>query len=766
MLTSTFTARSQQEFYHLADALTVNQTLLRNGYIGATPERPSLAFSITLFEVFRQIHRVCPRLSIYGMTKALAHIHGHAYKNHYAEQFSSGYDCYLEILRNVECRCQAALKRDDPRWKQQNVCPPCLYRIEDEPTMKFSMLVSMDGNNSLKLVDSTFKAGTVRDDDRKLDSFRWISAEDVDIFKDEVKRPHGPPFSTASPPIPKPGIDGVSPSIESDEDIAWLNTLENGGDLKEKVNVCVERWKSAGPEARKKMFALFAIAGIFVVICRHGHVLLVCDMIRSGELMKYPIALTNALLNRYGKDIGLGYDIMCAFMKTLDNSTLKGRVGEMNLQGIVPAFHGHAHNRLCQVHWHPLYKEGVGLEDLEVCERTFHKSNELASGTRLATPFHRMQEIEEHWNFIDIDKHAASANFIYQNYRQALEKIQNDGEVLASLSVRLNTTNADYEHYLDEERQYLKALQVEPENAAKLDFQMLDHNIIYNNYTARKIRDVRTRYTTSFSRWEACNTLVCEFEEAHGIEERWTPTMQVYKDAQVLMTERKYRRALDELERLVVQRLFEMTKLGMNGIGYRLRDKIGRSLKTRSDAIATALNNYNEAASLLSPPRPTLTWTSVVQAANLADFDLLRDSRTDILSKPWAEGPRREAMNLYFGIKRAHEEIGRLNVEIKRLLTFMLDDHVDFYHAVGETVMTNPILAAEISSEYERRSVIHTQISLRLRKTSELPGFSGSLDFGRRVGRQILADDEWVDDNEVLEEDLGLMEQFVDTLSS
>ena len=32
------------------------------------------------------------------------------------------------------------------------------------------------------------------------------------------------------------------------------------------------------------MYALFAIAGIFLAVCRHGHVLVVCDMIRSGEL--------------------------------------------------------------------------------------------------------------------------------------------------------------------------------------------------------------------------------------------------------------------------------------------------------------------------------------------------------------------------------------------------------------------------------------------------------------------------------------------------
>jgi hypothetical protein len=49
-------------------------------------------------------------------------------------------------------------------------------------------------------------------------------------------------------------------------------------------NDCAGRWRNAGPESRKKMFALFSISGIFLVVCRHGHVLFVCDMIRSGEL--------------------------------------------------------------------------------------------------------------------------------------------------------------------------------------------------------------------------------------------------------------------------------------------------------------------------------------------------------------------------------------------------------------------------------------------------------------------------------------------------
>ena len=31
----------------------------------------------------------------------------------------------------------------------------------------------------------------------------------------------------------------------------------------ESVSVCVERWRNAGPDARKKMFVLFKITGIF-----------------------------------------------------------------------------------------------------------------------------------------------------------------------------------------------------------------------------------------------------------------------------------------------------------------------------------------------------------------------------------------------------------------------------------------------------------------------------------------------------------------------
>jgi hypothetical protein len=120
--------------------------------------------------------------------------------------------------------------------------------------------------------------------------------------------------------------------------------------------------------------------------------------------MKYALSIVARMLDTFGNDIGLAYDIMCAFMKTLARSSLGVQVKSQRLIGVVPAFHGHAHNRACQVRWHPMYINGVGLEDFEECERTFARSNELANCTRLATPFHRRQEILEHFNFHDQDK--------------------------------------------------------------------------------------------------------------------------------------------------------------------------------------------------------------------------------------------------------------------------------------------------------------------------------------------------------------------------
>ncbi|CAK5272797.1 unnamed protein product [Mycena citricolor] len=761
-------------FTHAPGASSPNEALLRRGYIGGSPDSPTIAFSTRTFEIYRQIHRVTPRFTVDSLARVLNYLHQVPRRRYLQEQLTTAYDAYLEILRKVDDRIAATLNRD-AEWEVRNVCPPCFYKLEAEPKLRYSSFMSVDGNMSLKLVDTTFRAGNPRFDARQSASWRWLTTAQVDLFKDEVKNSEA---RKSKPKLGQPGTakpsvtndssangdhasNQQSPTDEADEDIAWLslNELDEADiqKLEESANVCVERWKAAGPEARKKMFALFAVSGIFLAVCRHGHVLIMCDMIRSGELMKYPLAIVKHLMDTYGADIGLGYDIMCAFFKTLLRSSLGGRVVAMRLRGIVPAFHGHAHNRECQLGWHPMYIEGVGLEDFEECERTFCQSNHLASCTRLATPFHRQQQIDEHFLFHDLDKHASSGSFIFENYRQAVEKITDHRVRLAELERVLKTRAIDYESDLQAEREYLKSLKEEPASvtvavdylellsklhdaaaasaAAAQDFANLDRLIIESGITKQKIANIRTRYRTTHSRHLLVEEEVSRFELDHGIEQRWDRDSEAYREALVTLSERRYRRALDKLERLVVQRLLELTKLSMSGLGYKLREKIGKALRTRAEAIQSAITEYNAAAKLLNPPREELQWAKVVQTATLAEFDLLRNTRLDIRTLPWTAPSRREAGALYFGIKRAEEEIQRLNVEIRRLITFLLDEHVDFSCAITRNLSSNSPLASELSRRLEGKSRISASIVERLIKASRLPGFSGSLLPGDRLGR-------------------------------
>ncbi len=52
-----------------------------------------------------------------------------------------------------------------------------------------------------------------------------------------------------------------------------------------------------------------------------------------------------------------------------------------------------------------------------------------------------------------------------------------------------------------------------------------------------------------------------------NINVRWEPHFKEYKEMLSYAREREYHRALDNLQKLVVQRLFELQKLNLAGTG-------------------------------------------------------------------------------------------------------------------------------------------------------------------------------------------------------
>lgn len=155
-----------------------------------------------------------------------------------------------------------------------NSCPACQYRLEEEPPLLYSVICACDGNNSAKLVDPAVRHGVERLDPRSGTSSIWLSEPYVDGFADEV--------GNARKQSKKSRSTAPASSVH-DPDDPWIEDLDSG-DSSEPVSICVDRWRNAAPESRKKMFAIFKKSGIFITVCRHGFLLTICDMVRSGEL--------------------------------------------------------------------------------------------------------------------------------------------------------------------------------------------------------------------------------------------------------------------------------------------------------------------------------------------------------------------------------------------------------------------------------------------------------------------------------------------------
>jgi len=95
----------------------------------------------------------------------------------------------------------------------------------------------------------------------------------------------------------------------------------------------------------------------------------------------------------FGIRLGGGYDVGCKFGSTVASSPLRKHAKDLLYKSLIGSFHGHAHNHLCQLKFLATYVKGLGLEDLEGCERMFSKSNSLAASVRHASVFHQRQKI-------------------------------------------------------------------------------------------------------------------------------------------------------------------------------------------------------------------------------------------------------------------------------------------------------------------------------------------------------------------------------------
>lgn len=174
-----------------------------------------------------------------------------------------------------------ALGRDST-WRLKHACPACMYKLEGEDKLIFDLLTTMDGNDSLKRVlrrskkgmqehestEPTLGPSKERMDNRDAGDTYYLSREKVDEWAK----------TRLADILPMQAGNAVSHLCFI---CAWL-TVQVQED--EADNPCADRWKNMINDVTSKMWGIFDETGIFLALCRHGFVLVIADMIRSGEL--------------------------------------------------------------------------------------------------------------------------------------------------------------------------------------------------------------------------------------------------------------------------------------------------------------------------------------------------------------------------------------------------------------------------------------------------------------------------------------------------
>jgi hypothetical protein len=149
---------------------------------------------------------------------------------------------------------------DTPLWWLKNACPACTYWLEGETGLKFSMLVTMDGNDLLKHV----------------------------LCKNAEDGGDGNPITTV---IETPNSHIVHGdyylSRESVNQWAWQSDPSGSEDLRLSTtaedNPCASCWKNMIMDKTSCMWSVFDKTSIFLSLCHHGYPLVVADMVQSGE---------------------------------------------------------------------------------------------------------------------------------------------------------------------------------------------------------------------------------------------------------------------------------------------------------------------------------------------------------------------------------------------------------------------------------------------------------------------------------------------------
>ena len=203
-----------------------------------------------------------------------------AFRPYVSRQLTIALDQYLQILRYVWDMTLTTIHCTGSLWRLKNACPACTYTLQGEPELRFSLLYTMDGNDSLK--HAVGQAEDADETDETDEASTQCPGKHEELLPGQVL--------TCDWYLTREEVDMFAKDRQVDVDMlteVWMTLFDIGNTHSlmqgNEDNPCASRWKNMKDQHTARMWSVFDERGIFMVVCRHGFSLVIADMVRSSE---------------------------------------------------------------------------------------------------------------------------------------------------------------------------------------------------------------------------------------------------------------------------------------------------------------------------------------------------------------------------------------------------------------------------------------------------------------------------------------------------
>jgi hypothetical protein len=265
-----------------------NIALIQRGFIGTTPWSPQFAISLRTLDSFYRIQMQHPSLGIRPYVRALCDINSVSYRSHYGRAFTSAYDIYLLLHREIDKLVATATRRTATDYLK-SICPCCQHTTTDDEPLDYEICLALDGNSSLKRFGDATKTSPQNFPSRFI-----LPRDYVDSFAEEVRhrksapkkgKKKGPePAAAGGRDIEAVG-EGVEAGFESDDDPQqaeyeydmavthhgpqlqadredaeegrWIFKEVDPTGTEVVISECVDRWKANADDSKKGNMLVF-----------------------------------------------------------------------------------------------------------------------------------------------------------------------------------------------------------------------------------------------------------------------------------------------------------------------------------------------------------------------------------------------------------------------------------------------------------------------------------------------------------------------------